>query len=349
VKRVFFIFILILASCSQEADTKSMDIGLRIQTPLYAKNFELGTHADSSILLIKDPDGHSIERFSFPKNVKNKVVCLSATSVGMFSLLEAQSTITGIPSSEYLSDSLLQKDFHRGRVKAFGDESVVNIERIIESGATVLLYNGFGNSFPNKSKLERMGIKVIPIYDWRESDPLGKAEWIKVIGVLCHKEQEAADYIQSIAQQYRELKQLTQAVKSKPKVISGNVIGDFWWAPAGESYSAQLIRDSGANYIFAATKGTGSVSKTMEEILSTDKAEYWLNPGFQTRKEIRDVNPVAFRMKSYKKIYCYSQKMNLYWERAAAEPQKVLEDLIRIFHPEVLPDGPFHFYSPIEQ
>jgi iron complex transport system substrate-binding protein len=39
--------------------------------------------------------------------------------------------------------------------------------------------------------------------------------------------------------------------------------------------------------------------------------------------------------------------MNFYWEMSAIEPHRVLEDLIRILHPEALPEGKLYFYKEV--
>ena len=41
------------------------------------------------------------------------------------------------------------------------------------------------------------------------------------------------------------------------KILSGNMTGDYWYAPAGESYHAKLFRDAGLTYLFDNQKGTG--------------------------------------------------------------------------------------------
>lgn len=348
VKSVTFILLLILISCSSDDKRKENNTIIQTIDVNYASHFELEKSDDSTILIIKDPEGQSIERYSFSKNAKNKIICLSATSIGMATALNGHDQIIGIPNPDYLYDYKLKTLYKKGVISAYGDESALNIERIISSGANVLLYSGFGNSFPNKDKLERFGINVIPIYDWRENKPLGKAEWIKVIAALLNKEKEASDYMLDIAEKYDQLKTKVKGISEKPLVISGNVIGDFWWAPAGESYSAELIRDAGASYIYSTTKGTGSISLTMEDILDADDPYIWLNPGFPTKELLAESNPIAKKLRAFENSYCYSAKMNLYWEKAAIEPHKVLEDLIRIFHPDLLGSGPFHFYQKVD-
>ena len=125
-------------------------------------------------------------------------------------------------------------------------------------------------------------------------------------------------------------------------------MGDIWYAPAGESYVAQLIADAGGNYLFKETKGTGSISLSMEKILASGEKDIWINPGMTSKKDILEGNPLATKLNSFKRVYCYSPNMNAFWENSAIQPDYVLEDLIRIFHPELLQEGKFHFYAEIK-
>ena len=52
----------------------------------------------------------------------------------------------------------------------------------------------------------------------------------------------------------------------KPTVISGNLLNDIWYAPAGESFMAEMIKDAGADYTHRNEKGTGSLALSIEEI-----------------------------------------------------------------------------------
>ena len=96
--------------------------------------------------------------------------------------------------------------FDKGKIQSYGDESALNVERIIASGANLVLYSGFGEDFPYAEQLNRIGIETLPIYDWRENAPLGKAEWIIAIGAICGKEELARSYFEERVMSYEKLK-----------------------------------------------------------------------------------------------------------------------------------------------
>lgn len=321
----------------------------QITTVEYAKRFSLEIKGDHYQLNILDPETGKTERsFSINKNKERKIISLTTTLNGMLSLLEAQDFIVGITDRDYLYDLRYIEAVQTGKIAEFGDESTYSIEKIINSGANTILYSGFGDDFPNREKLEKLKFDIIPIYDWRENHPLGKAEWIKVAGILTGNEKEAVAYFNKVVEEYNNTKALVQSVNKKPLVLSGNLIGDIWYTPGGDSYMAKLIADAGGDFIYKDRSGTGSSEFSMEQILEDNQnTAIWLNPGFETKHMIEKMNPHVKHLKAYDNTYCYSPQMNKFWALSAAEPQYMLADLIHIFHPEIKAIDTLYFYSRI--
>ena len=57
-------------------------------------------------------------------------------------------------------------------------------------------------------KIKELGVKVIFNADYLETDPLGKAEWIKLFGALYCKENLADSIYNSEVEEYYKLKAL---------------------------------------------------------------------------------------------------------------------------------------------
>jgi iron complex transport system substrate-binding protein len=181
--------------------------------------------------------------------------------------------------------------------------------------------------------LNKVGIHSIPNYDWRETTALGKAEWILLFGYLTGNASKAKAVFNEICSNYNTCKKRNQEHVKGPLMISGNVRGDFWYAPAGQSYHSQLFKDAGMDYVFFQKKGTGSLHLSIERALASgNKASLWLNPGFPTKEAILTSNTKAVHMNPMKngKIYCYSHDSNKYWELSACRPDLVLSDYIKI-------------------
>ena len=288
--------------------------------------------------------------YMFIQTPVKDLAVLSATQIGMLSKLQATSCVEAVSSGDFIEDKALKKRLANGKITDLGAYGESSVEQVISSGSKFILYSDFGEGFPQEAKLNKMGITCIPIPDWRELHPLGKAEWIKFIGILCGKGDEAEKHFSNIEKKYKELTQLARSAKNKPSVISGNMIGDQWTAPNGDSYHARLIDDAGGDYLYKERKGTGSLMISLEQVLSDTKhVDIWINPGFRDKKGILKNNAKLKHFSIFQKgrIWCYSGNMNHYWELSASEPEKVLEDLIRIFHPELLPKGKMYFYQKV--
>jgi iron complex transport system substrate-binding protein len=90
-----------------------------------------------------------------------------------------------------------------------------------------------------------------------------------------------------------------------------------------------------------------------------DKAQnatFWIAPGdFSSLKQMSDSNPHYAEFSSFKNKKVYSYAINkgakggiLYFELASARPDLVLKDLIKIFHPELLPNYKPFFFQKLE-
>lgn len=340
-----------LFNCASE-DPKQCELQSKVnQLKIeYAKNFNLIQEDNQYILEILDPVSGKIESTHIiDNNKKHESISLSATVVGMYAILHQQTLLKGISNIEYVFDQKVKSLYKSGNIKEYGDETTNSIEKIISSKANIILYSGFGEEFPNQKKLEALHFTIIPIYDWKETHPLGKAEWIKVIGALTGKMDEAITFFDNVVKEYNELKKLTaSSVKHKPTCLSGNLIGDIWYTPASKSYVAHLMKDAGANYRYAETKGDVTLQFSIEQILrDNEETEFWINPGYDSKAKIEKFNPHIKHLKLYNNIYCYSPNMSKFWEQSAAEPHHVLSDLIHIFHPEIKSINSFYYYKKI--
>lgn len=342
-----------LVSCeqSQPSESKKADeVITSLYQIQYADHFKLAKSDDKVILSIINPENHAVEKtVEIIPSASVKIISLSSTINGMLVNLNQTKSLVGISNIEYIYDKKIKKRFKNKKITEYGDETSQSVEKIIASGANIIFHSGFGDEFPNQAQLEKIGITIIPIYDWREEDPLGKAEWIKLIGAITKSENEAMNFFSAVEEDYNILQKLTKNLKNNPKVISGNMLGDIWYAPVGDSYVAQLIKDAGGDYVYKDTKGTGSLALSIETILKDNaKTDIWINPGIDTKKKVLKLNPHAKQLACFNNMFCYSKKMNKFWEQSAAQPNLFLSDLIHIFHPEIKQIKDFNFYKKIK-
>lgn len=278
------------------------------------------------------------------------IVTLAGTDVGMLSVLGCEDKIVGVMNHHYIANKKVLKNVKAGKVNDYIDFSQMNPESI-SMKTSFISYSGFGTPPPNEDKLAKLGVLCLPDYDWREEHPLGKAEWLYVFALLFDKEKEADTYFNKIEKEFLSLVKEAKKVKNKPTVLSGCMIGDYWYMPSGTSYNAFLFEKAGGDYLGKKKTGTGSQTYTFEEVLKNyQEADYWVNLGFDTKAKLLQSNAKYKYFKAFKNntIYDYSHNMHHFWEMSAVEPQKVLSDLLVIFHPETFKKQ-LYFYKKLDE
>ncbi len=206
--------------------------------------------------------------------------------------------------------------------------------------------------------LSDAGIPVMFNYDWTETTPLGRAEWVKLMAALLNKEDEVNRKFDAVEIEYKRLRDLSAKVGEKPEVITGMHYKDAWFVPGGQSYMAGFFRDAGANYRWSDSKESGSLSLAFESVYPTAlSADVWLNVdgGYIVTREgiiAKDIRYRDFKAMKSGKVFGYFNRVsengsNDYWESGPVNPHLVLADMIRIFHPGLLPRHELVYYKQI--
>ena len=216
---------------------------------------------------------------------------------------------------------------------------------------------GYSVSTADKSLeiIKKSGIPVIYNGDWLEETPLGRAEWIRFFGVLYDKQKMADSIFKTIETAYLEVKQLALKTSEKPTILSGAVMSkDIWNLPGGESFVAQFLADANLDYLWKNSKGKGSLSLSFESVFERAKeADFWIAPGhFSSKTEMLEHNKLYAEFKAFKKDNIYTSTLKkgktggvIYYELAPTRPDLVLKDLIKIAHPELLPNYELTFFE----
>lgn len=351
---VFFIL-----SCGNNSDITQIDDTQNLC--IYSKWLRISETKETVLIEIINPDNPSeIYRLKLPNFKSNlssahnydikkpveRMAVLSSTHIGMLSELNMIDRIVAVSDLKYVFNAQL-KSQHPVQL---GEEQSTSSERIIKSKAELVVYSGFSNEFPKEELLNKLRIQTLPNYDWRETHPLGRAEWILLFGYLTGKQDEAKLKFEEICANYDRIKSEIDTTKNV-KILSGNMTGDYWYAPAGQSYHARLFDDAGLTYLFSNQKGTGSIALSFEKILGlTAKVDLWLNPGFDSKQKILDTHPKSKLLPplNQSSVFCYSHNINKYWELSACRPDLVLADFAELKKMDKMDLNKLVFYKMVE-
>ena len=284
----------------------------------------------------------------------NEIVVTSTTHIPSLEMLGVNNTLIGFPNMDYISSNKTRKRINDGLITELGKNEDINTEVLIELNPDLVV--GFAVDGNNKAfnTLKKTGIPVVYNSDWTEFNPLGKAEWIKFFAAFYNKEKVADSIFSEIKVAFQNAKALAQNAKFSPTVLSGAMYKDVWYLPQGNSWAAQFIKDANGDYIWKETTGTGSLSLNIESVLEKGaQANIWIGPSYYTSlQQLKEGHSVYSQFDAFKKdkVYSFTNKKGetgglLYFELAPNRPDLVLKDIIKILHPELLPEYEFYFFS----
>lgn len=359
-------------ACKENNSTtsiKELDRGVEIK---YAESFEIRQFESYKTITINRPWPGAEESYTYALvekgiDLKNenefdaivqipveKIVVTSTTHIPSLEMLDKIEALVGFPNLNYISSESTRKLIDEGKILELGKNEDINTEVLIDLQPEAVITFAVEGGNKSVATIAKTGIPVLYNADWTETTPLGKAEWIKFFGALLDQDEKAAQIFSEIEERYQKAKEIANKARSQPTVLSGAMYKDIWYLPQGNSWAAQFIKDANGIYLWNETTGTGSLSLNLESVLEKGQlATYWIGPGqFTSLEQLQDSHSVYTKFEAFKtgNIFSFNAKKGktggvLYYELAPNRPDLVLQDIIKIIHPELLPDYEPFFFS----
>ncbi len=358
---------LIAASCNNTAKVSELDKLFSSKSESlvnYADGFDI-YHNDGvyklDVYALNDPDKvfytcYLTENSGYAgkENVfiipSDSVAVLSATQLNAFDVLGLLDDVVGISESEYIRNKDVKKLLNEGRIQNLAANGNFFLEKVLEISPRIIFYSPY--NINQKHPLVATELPMVPYYDYLETNPLGRAEWIKFTALFFNRMDKADSIFDTIVGNYNYYKELTEGLGQKPTVFSDKYFAGQWYVPGGESYIAHIFKDAGAQYLWADNKQNASFCLDFETVYSkAHNADYWrivgTYPGGFSYDKLgaeNDLYTTFDAFKNHKVIFCDSKKSN-YFETGTLEPHILLGDLIFAFHPKLLPGyKPKYYY-----
>lgn len=268
--------------------------------------------------------------------------------------LGAVNSISGICELEYITNPNIISLTQSGKIVDFGSSMSPDIEKIITVSPDAILLSPFNNS-GGHGGLDKLGIPIVECADYMESDPLGRAEWIKLYGMLFGKESEADSIFSKVTETYTKIeKEAQQETGSHPSLLYGLDNGGSWFIPGGKSYMAKMFASAGANYIFGETSHSGAEPFAFETVYDKGcNADIWLILGTEVAdKTYKDLQRFS-NFKSYKekRVYACNTTKTSFFDEIPFHPERLQKDLYVIFHSEKYDDVNeyLHYYRKLAE
>ncbi|NLB63319.1 MAG: ABC transporter substrate-binding protein [Fibrobacter sp.] len=273
------------------------------------------------------------------------IAALSSTHLGILSELDLLSRVVAVSQAHLIHAPSIRQAIKSQSVAEVGFGPSLQIEQLLRLQPDVVLTFAVGDSrFDDYGILLDNDIPTLIVADWQEVHPLGRLEWIRLLGILTGTENRADSVFKLRTYKYLELCSLATQVKKHPKVITGTSEGENWRLTGGNTFFARLLQDAQADYLFAHSTSRNSFKINFEELfIKAHQVDYWINPSpWNTRSE-------TLKNESRLSLFSFWEKNHIlipnkrraknggneFWELGMVRPDLLLSDLLHFLHPEL--------------
>lgn len=287
-----------------------------------------------------------------------RVVTSSTTQLPNFVALDLVDRLVGHNGFAYVGSEPIRERIESGAMTEVGDGVRLNPEVLIELDPDLVIASSIGN--PELDVLGMLREAHLPFAldaSYMETTPLGRAEWIKFTALFFNREREAVRLFRNIARRYEALARLGRSAEDRPTVLVGTPFQGTWHVSGGAAYQARLIADAGGDYLWSDDPSTGAIPLDFESVYARGlAADVWLHPyGWHSLEDGLRADPRMADFAAFRTGQVYNNDRrarpgggNDYWETGSLRPDLILADLIRILHPELLPEHRLVFHRRLE-
>lgn len=357
------VLITLLSACGRPSPAKTLSVPEGTRFPVeHAELFTLMQTESYTVATVFNPwaQGEVYAKYYLVKDEKEEVpadgvkvviplkniMTNSATHLGFLHLLDLEDRVTGVCSADYVYNEAIREGVKSGSVQDLGDAFNLDIEHLLMLRPQAVMTTAYNADDENSKKMKQTGLTLLYNIEWQEKTLLGRAEWIKFIAAFFDRLEASEEIFQAVKKEYEAVKQLVREPGKKRTLLSGQDFRGSWSMPGGKSFNAELFRDAGGSYFYEQDKSTGSIQTTIEEaLIYFSKADVWVGVQVDTLEELGQLDRKYRLFKAYKEgeVYNNNKRVNAtggndYWEGAVARPDLLLKDLVKILHPQLLPE-----------
>lgn len=287
------------------------------------------------------PRGEEVPRVVGTTKVEiplKKSLVYSAVYAGIIDEMGAAKAITAVADAEYINNPYVRKGVADGSITDVGSTMAPVVEKVVAASPDAILASPFQNA--GYGAVGQLDVPIIEMADYMETTPLGRAEWIKLIGLLYGRYNVADSIYNAVSDAYNDMKGRVADVESRPKVLTETMINGVWNVPGGRSYKVRMLQDAGASYPWSDDMSAGSLDMDFSRVFErASDADYWIATSYgypMTRATlVADYRPNE-RFKAFKtgNIYTCDTSITPLFDEFPFHPERLLNDYVVIFHPE---------------
>ena len=280
-----------------------------------------------------------------------RAVMFTTVHCAMLIDFQKEDCISGVADLKYIKLPWIQQQVREGKITDVGDGMSPVIEKIIDEHPDALFLSPFENS-GGYGKIDELDIPIVECADYMESSPLARAEWLRFYGLLFGCEERADSLFQVVDKNYHQLKALAATAKTKPSILLDKVTSSVWYVPGGKSTIGQMIQDANTRYPWASDDHSGSVSLPFETVIEkAGETDFWLfrysGQHDITSEELLSEHHGYDHFRAFKnhEVYGCDVERSPFYEETPFHPDWLLNDFVRILHPELTDLAPLRYYK----
>lgn len=249
------------------------------------------------------------------------------TSTTHVHLLEAGAGLNGwrgCTSLRYLRDDKVLAWADSATVRDVSGDGGLNAEVV------TMLNPGCILTGPNQN-LEERNWPWVPVTEYLEPHPLGRAEWMIPLAWMVGDSAAGAKSFKAVTARYVDA--ANRSVKTGKRVFTGSVADGVWHAPGKDSFVAQWIEDAGGVYALSHTNDQSNVALSLEAMLELVlRTDAWVLVTYDddgvNENDIINMDPRhAEVMEAVDEVWVCNTAEVDYFGEVVAHPEWVLEDL----------------------
>lgn len=290
-----------------------------------------------------------------------KTIVMSTTHVPQLAVLGLLDHLVGLDSFDYVGNPQVRERIDAGELIAVGFGSSVNVEAILDSEVDIVMAYGFDPTTDAHPVLMDAGIFTALNSEYRETTPLGRAEWLKFTALFYNVEAKANEVFDEIATSYNATRDLVTDIPTEERpIVLWNTFSSWaesWIIPGAQTYVGILTQDAGGVVALGEEAPENSASISFEVVYDGAlDAEIWITStvGVNTADELVAIDSryADFAALQNGALWSYDLDINAaggtsYWEDGVTNPHLVLQDLVAIFYPDLLPNHAFTYFRPL--
>ncbi|HEY0652928.1 MAG TPA: ABC transporter substrate-binding protein [Chryseosolibacter sp.] len=374
---VFTAITLVLSACEQKTDSSNKNssadtVSLQLKYAAGFKVLKIGNvkrvevtypyqGATSGYTYLLVPKGEPVPAHDANTKVISipleSIVCTSTTHIPLLDYLNETEKLIGFPTTDYISSEKMRKRIDAGKVEELGIDKGLNLEKLAMLKPAMVMGYTMTGDYGQYKKMEDLGVPVVMNAEYLEKHPLGRAEWIKYMALFFNREKEADSVFTMIEKNYNQTLERVNVNAEKPTVLSGIVYGDAWFLPGGHNYAAKLLKDAGCQYLWADDPSNGYLELSFESVYEkAHNADLWI--GVATMKSLEELKNTDQRYAKFKpfrekQVYTYDARKGAkggseFLELGYLRPDLILNDLVKIAHPQLLPEHELFFHKRLD-